>query len=214
MKDKNCYIFDIDGTLLDSKREIINCLNFVLNEFGKQSIPFENENSYIGPSVKESFIQFHNFSESEANEAASMYRKYYVERYLGKSNLYPKVYETLEKLKINNILCIASMKTEVQVEKFLNLFNLKNFFTIVKNASYDGTYTKSQMCKDIKSELKFNCNSFSLIGDTQGDFIAAQNSHINFIFASYGYGGRTSTSSSIRTINNISEIQYIKRYRA
>ena len=189
-------------------------MNFVLNEFGKQSIPFENENSYIGPSVKESFIQLHNFSESEANEAASMYRKSYVERYLGQSNLYPKVYETLEKLKINNILCIASMKTEVQVEKFLNLFNLKNFFTIVKNASYDGTYTKSQMCKDIKSELKFNCNSFSLIGDTQGDFIAAQNSHINFIFASYGYGGRTSTSSSIRTINNISEIQYIKRYRA
>ena len=57
MKNKKCIVFDVDGTICDTKNGIIKALNYVLNMYGKSFISHDNEDLYIGPSIKESLMK-------------------------------------------------------------------------------------------------------------------------------------------------------------
>ena len=121
-------VFDVDGTLCDTREGIISALNDVLARYHVQSISSEDECKYIGPSVRDSFIRYHNFSMKDAEEATKIYREIYVSSYIVKSKLYNGIKELLITLKNDGcILCLATMKTQKQVEKLLDFFSFYYF---------------------------------------------------------------------------------------
>lgn len=184
---KGVIIFDLDGTIVDTKKGIIEALNFVLCSYGMQKIRREDEWDYIGPSVYDSFKNKMGFSEDKAKEATFLYRKNYIEKNIYNFELYHGVKEVLLELKKRGyILGIATMKTKKQVEKLFELANLIDFFDIIKYALDDGSYKKYQMLLDIKKH--YQCEYYYMIGDTIGDYNAAKDAEIQFVFANYGYG--------------------------
>ena len=42
------FLFDLDGTLIDSKRDLVNSVNFMLREMKRDELPLETVASYIG----------------------------------------------------------------------------------------------------------------------------------------------------------------------
>src|SRR5258708_15148778 len=42
------FLFDLDGTLIDSKLDLVNSVNFMLREMGREVLPLATVASYIG----------------------------------------------------------------------------------------------------------------------------------------------------------------------
>lgn len=195
-------IFDIDGTLFDTKPGIISCLNDVLDSFGLEPIKEDEQDKYIGPSVKDSFIKYHNFDEEQAVEATKMYREKYVNRYIEESVPYDGLLDVLRYIRFKKYkLCIATMKTRKQVDKLLELFFLDNTFNLIETAKEEGGYTKSEMLQNIKKQYKNS--EYIFIGDTNGDYKAAIKADMPFVYAAYGYGDINEEVKSIDSLRDM-----------
>ena len=201
---KKVVVFDVDGTLFDTKRGIIDALNCVLRSYGEEPIEESKGNKYIGPSIKESLVRLHGFDEKKACEGTEFYRKIYVERFIGKSVAYQGMEKMLIKLKETGcILGIATMKTRPQIDRMMDLFNLRTCFSVIKTAREDGSLNKEQMLKQI-SGLYGEGFSYYMIGDTMGDYLASQNAGYEFIAVDYGYGDINGLNC--RHVRNLEEL--------
>ncbi len=180
-------IFDIDGTIFDTKAGIIACINDVLKHYGKEPIPENDTDKYIGPAIKDSLMKFNEFSEIAATEATREYREKYVAKYVSDSTPYDGLISLLKEIKDKgHKLCIATMKTRGQVEKLLDSFKISGLFDIVETAKDEGGYTKADMLNSINNRVADS--EFLFVGDTNGDYKAALKADMPFIYAGYGYG--------------------------
>ena len=188
MKNKKCIVIDVDGTIYDTKIGIIKALNYVLNMYGKSFISHDNEDLYIGPSIKESLMKYQGFDEIVATEATTLYRKIYVEKFVEEYTPYEEIEKVFQKLiRKGYVLGIATMKTFPQVERILCLSGFLSYFEEIKAARENGSLLKSQMLIDIKRKYNF-ISDFYMVGDTYGDYKASLEAGYKFIAADYGYG--------------------------
>ena len=65
-------LFDLDGTLTDSKEGIVNCVSYALDHFNIKYSLDELE-VFVGPPLKEQFMSFANLSQEEAEELLQLY---------------------------------------------------------------------------------------------------------------------------------------------
>lgn len=203
---RRLIVFDLDGTLFDTKRGIIAALNYVLQEYGISSIPTDQQDKYIGPPIKVSLMNYNGFSGEKSEEATNLYREVYVQRFISQSEPYPYLKETLSALRdLGFELGIATMKTQKQVDRLLDLFGLADSFGIIKTAREDGSLSKQQMLIDIREHYKSEIVDVVMVGDTQGDYEAAKNAKCDFIAADYGYGN-INASLDTKRLNELKDI--------
>lgn len=151
MKKRYGIIFDVDGTLFDTRVGIIQALNYVLKFHHREPIEKSDESKYIGPPVKKALIEYQGMDEVEAEDAAMSYRQYYVEKFIRASVLYDGTLETLDTLKrAGCFLGIATMKTMPQLETLLRNFDCYDCFSVLKAAREDGGLSKAQMLRNIR----------------------------------------------------------------
>lgn len=62
-------LFDLDGTLTDPKEGITKSVEYALNSFGIQVASLDELEPFIGPPLKDSFMEFYGFSEVEIGRA-------------------------------------------------------------------------------------------------------------------------------------------------
>ena len=180
-------VFDVDGTLFDTKAGITSTINDVLSRYNMDPIDTEAD-KYIGPPIKQSLIKYKGFMEKDAEEATLMYRSIYINQYISMSKLYDGMEETLQTLISKGYkLCIATMKTKSQIDKLLDISGCEKYFDLVYAAREDGSLSKGQMLNSIKQETNHNA-TYYMVGDTMGDYNAAKEAGYKFIAADYGYG--------------------------
>ena len=136
---KKYILFDLDGTIIDPKEGITKSVAYALNKF---EIKVDNLNElckFIGPPLKDSFIEYYNFSEDEAEKAIKYYREYFADRGIYENKLYKGFEDILISLKENNkVLIVATSKPTIFATKILENFNLSNYFTFVSGSNFDG----------------------------------------------------------------------------
>lgn len=182
-------IFDVDGTLFDTSPGIFRCINFVLKSM-QYPVLEENElRKFIGPPVYESFTRICKMSAEEAERATQMYRSSYVEKFIGLSELYEGMDILLKKLKSDGAkICIATMKTDTQIERLLDIFNLSEAFDVVASASTNVKKSKSDIINEALKATKTSCKDAVMIGDSLYDALGAKQAGTDFIAVSYGFG--------------------------
>ena len=181
-------VFDVDGTLFDTKPGIIKAINDVLNGFGMGCINATDEDKWIGPPIRDSFKKISGMSNEQAEEATKRYRRIYTEIYISESFLYEGMENVLNRLKSDGAhLCIATMKTKEQMDRLLSLKNMINVFEVVETAALDGSKSKVEMLDMIKNKF-INSKYFYMVGDTVSDLEAANKAGFSFIEVDYGYG--------------------------
>ena len=95
MKNKeNIVAFDLDGTLLDSADDLINCLNLILKEEGKNTVKKKNIHNLLGNGalamIKEAFkINHEDLNKYEAERLTKKFLFYYKNECVKKSKLFP-----------------------------------------------------------------------------------------------------------------------------
>ncbi|WP_133016715.1 HAD family hydrolase [Clostridium cuniculi] len=188
---KKYILFDLDGTIIDPKEGITKSVAYALNKF---EIKVDNLNElckFIGPPLKDSFIEYYNFSEDEAEKAIKYYREYFADRGIYENKLYKGFEEILISLKENNkVLMVTTSKPTIFATKILENFNLSKYFTFVSGSNFDGSRVRKSEVIQYALEIN-NIKDLSevvMIGDRKHDIYGAKEVGVDSIGVLYGYG--------------------------
>ena len=205
--NKKIIVFDVDGTLFDTKPGIFDALEDVFEHFGLGEFNHEIGDKYIGPSIKDSMMKFHGMNETKAQEVALYYRQVYIDHYIQNSTPYDGIRELIDKLLDEGYrLAIATNKTSRQVEKLFSVTEVeKGRFFAIKTAIENGGLTKTEMLQQIVEETG-ESHSVVMIGDTFGDQKAAEAARVGFVGVTYGYGFDTQETYDFLTVGKIQDM--------
>lgn len=186
----NTVIFDFDGTLFDTGEGITECVSIALDELGYPPLSQTDLETFIGPSLYDSFKNKCGIEGEDAEKAILTFRKHYHADGIYKSHLYDGILELLKELKSNNIkTAIASSKPQVMIEKLVDKYNLSPFFDNIIGA--DGAEKSSKKAGYILGNIDYlNADKLSciMIGDRIFDINAAKDAGIDSAYVLYGYG--------------------------
>lgn len=196
-------IFDLDGTLWDSSKEVTESWNIALKRCNIDlRITVKDMHNLMGKTLEDiSNIIFSNLPKERALEIMNECVKE-EDSYISKHGgiLYPQLKETLKQLSLKYKLFIVSNCQEGYIEAFLEYHNLGKYFLDFENAGR----TKRPKGENIKSIIdRNNLDKAVYIGDTQGDYDATKIAGIPFIHAKYGFG---KINEETNFINEISEL--------
>jgi len=186
-------LFDLDGTLSDSKQGIINAATYAIKAMGVTSSNFEgNPHMLIGPPLREVLRLIHPFTDTELEEVVRKYREYYGQKGMLENTVYPGIMELLAKLHQEGItMAIATSKHMTFAKTIAQHFGMSKYFQVIMGAESDGSRErKSEVITAALAELggKHNFDKIIMIGDREHDIIGAKETNITGIGVTWGYG--------------------------
>jgi phosphoglycolate phosphatase len=196
-------LFDLDGTLTDSKEGITRSAQYALKQFGIDEPDRDKLTWFIGPPIRESLIEHYNFSTAEAEKAARHYREYFSTTGIFENALYPGIVDMLGDLKNKGVaMAVATSKPTVFAEKIVKYFGIEQFFETIAGSEIDGHRSKKaeviRFCLDtIDRDHKRNA---VMVGDRKYDVIGAQEVSIDSIGVLWGYGSQEELESAKATM--------------
>ena len=200
-------LFDLDGTLSDPQEGICGCINHALSYYGMKK-PVSELTQFIGPPLLKSFEGL--VGVENAKDAVEYYRERFSEIGWRENQIYPNVKETLAALKEKGyILCTASSKPQIYVEKILHYFDIAQYFTVIGGASIDGKIgEKEQVIEVVLEAVNAEKETTVMVGDTRFDLIGAEIMGLDAIGCTYGFGSREELMQykHIALIDDITEI--------
>lgn len=197
-------IFDLDGTLWDSSKQVVCAWNEVLKRCDDidYEITEKDMQSVMGKVIEEcAGILFKDVSEKRGIEIIKKCcneEQVYLREHGG--TLYRHLEETLKKLRKNYKMFIVSNCQDGYIESFFEYHKLDKYFDDYENPGRTG------LCKGENIKLIIERNKLEkavYVGDTQGDYEASIIANIPFIYAKYGFG---KIHKKTEFINNIEEL--------
>ncbi len=185
------FIFDLDGTITNSEKGIINSVRYALNYFGIEK-DFETLRKFIGPPLESSFIKFANLSKDEAIVAVGKYREYYSPKGIFENELYEGIIEFLEFLKEREKkVILATSKPWIYAEIILEHFNIKKYFDFVGGSELNGVRTnKGEVIEYVIRKCQIDVKKAYMIGDRKHDIIGGRENKVETIGVLYGFGDK------------------------
>ena len=136
---KEYLLFDLDGTLTDPKVGITTCVQYALKSFGIDEPDLDKLEPFIGPPLKDSFMQFYEMNEKDAEAAVEKYRERFKDVGLFENEVYEGIPQMLRILRNKGMhLAVASSKPTVYVERILEHFEIREYFEAVVGSELDG----------------------------------------------------------------------------
>lgn len=184
------YIFDLDGTLLDTSPGVFAAFRGALARLGRPEPTDEILAGTIGPTLKSSFVNLFGVPEEAAEDAVRIYREEYAAGAMFHAERYDGMAELLQILKEKGCaLGVASYKLESYIEPVLERFDLAAYFDVFCGVR-DEWESKAQIIGRCLSGLSCPPQQAVMIGDSPYDAIGAKEAGIAFIGAGYGFGFR------------------------
>lgn len=184
--------FDLDGTLTDSALGITRSVKYALKKYGIIEEDQSKLNKFVGPPLKDSFMNLYGFGEEQAVEAIQVYREYYEVTGIKENSVYFGVEDMLKALKnAGKKLCVATSKPELYAKQILEFFNLDGYFEFVGGASMDEKFvTKADIINYVADSCSLSDKSkIIMVGDREHDILGAKTFGVKSIGVLYGYGG-------------------------
>ena len=188
-------LFDLDGTLTDSGEGITKSAQYALEiEFGiKVEDPHELD-FFVGPPLKDSFMEYAGLTEGEAIRAIRAYRERYTVTGIYENRLYDGIGSLLAALTTEGFqIALASSKPTEFCVQILRYFGIAQYFTAIVGSELNGNRVqKSEVIEEALRRIgKSNSRSdVVLVGDRKYDVEGARAAGISSIGVTYGYGSR------------------------
>ncbi|MBR2038292.1 MAG: HAD family hydrolase, partial [Lachnospiraceae bacterium] len=192
--NKKYILFDLDGTLTDPKVGICTCVQYALKAFDIEEPDLDKLEPFIGPPLKDSFMQYYGLSEEQAEAAIEKYRERFSVTGKFENKIYEGISALLSDLKDYGYhLAVASSKPECFVKDILNHFNVTKYFEVIVGSELDGTrIDKAEVIHEALNQLfhygKIRKEQVVMIGDRKFDVEGAKEIGVTSVAVSYGYG--------------------------
>lgn len=191
MNNFKYILFDLDGTLIDSGKGIINAVKYALKKYG---IDEKNEallRSFVGPPLNQQFAKCYGFSAEKSLEAVLVFREYYETKGILENEMYESIDKVLQQLKNQRkYLMVATSKPEKFAHNILAQHDLEKYFDFIGGSLVDGSrVTKVQVLDYVLKTNKISdLNEVLMIGDTKFDILGAKHFGLKSLAVTYGYG--------------------------
>lgn len=191
---KKYLLFDLDGTLTDPKVGICTCVQYALSSFGIEEPDLDKLEPFIGPPLKDSFMEYYHMDEAQAEAAVEKYRERFRDTGIFENKLYDGIPEMLNALNSKGMfMAIASSKPTEFVRRILEHFKIAKYFKVVVGSEMDGSRTKKEeVIQEALRQLFGNWpvekSKVYMIGDRSFDVEGARIAGVESVGVTYGYG--------------------------
>ena len=190
-------LFDLDGTLTDPREGITKSVQFALAQQGISEPDLKKLEPFIGPPLKDSFMEFYGMTEEQAAQGVADYRKRFAPIGKFENEVYPGIPEMLGSLKRAGIrLAVASSKPETFVWDILKYFKLDGYFDVVTGSELDGTRSrKEEVVEEALHRLELDGQPVSrencvMVGDRRFDIEGGRQFQLTTVGVTYGYAAK------------------------
>jgi phosphoglycolate phosphatase len=183
-------IFDLDGTLIDSQRDLILSVNAMLREMGREELHEVTISGYIGHGAPQLVRRAlgGNAGDQDCERALQFFLSHYNEHKLDNTRAYPGVPEALESLAHYPMALLTNKPVRVSV-RILEGLGLAGYFRAVYGGNSFGTKKPDPLgANTILREFAASPNQAMLIGDSEVDVQTARNAGTLAAAVNYGFG--------------------------
>ncbi|HET9995285.1 MAG TPA: HAD-IA family hydrolase [Candidatus Acidoferrum sp.] len=183
-------IFDLDGTLIDSKRDLILSVNAMLRELGREELHEDTISGYIGHGAPQLVGQAlgNGASEEERDRALKYFLSYYEDHKMDSTCAYPGVPEALDQLADYPMAILTNKPVRISV-RILEALGLAKYFRAVYGGNSFATKKPDPLgANTILRELAAAPVEAILIGDSEVDMQTARNAGTLAAAVNYGFG--------------------------
>lgn len=188
----HALIFDLDGTLIDSKRDLIHSVNAMLQEMGRKELEADTISGYIGHGAPQLVARAlgGTGTADELKHALQFFLSYYEEHKMDSTCAYPGVPDALAQLRRKDVPMAVLTNKPVRISvRILNELGLaKHFRAIYGGNSFETKKPDPLGANTILSELGASPRTAMVIGDSEVDVQTARNAGTLAAAVNYGFG--------------------------
>jgi phosphoglycolate phosphatase len=183
-------IFDLDGTLIDSKRDLIFSVNAMLEEMGREQLHEDTISGYIGHGAPQLVGQAlgNGATEAERARALKYFLAYYEDHKMDSTCAYPGVPEALAHLAAFPMAILTNKPVRISVRILEGLGLAKYFRAVYGGNSFETKKPDPLGALTILREFGAPPAEAMLIGDSEVDVQTARNAGTLAAAVNYGFG--------------------------
>lgn len=184
------FIFDLDGTLIDSKADLVNSVNAMLGETGREELPTSTIAGYIGHGAPQLIASSlgPGSTEIERAMALSIFLAHYEKHNLDATCAYPGVLEALTALAPHPMAVLTNKPLKMSLQ-ILEGLGLAKFFAAVHGGdSFEKKKPDPSGALSILQELSSPPRHSVMVGDSDVDIQTARNAGMQAAAVTYGFG--------------------------
>jgi len=191
-------IFDLDGTLIDSERDLAAAVNAMLVHFGRKELPIDVIGTYIGDGASmlirralgdpadRDFLQ----------QALNYFLSYYREHKLDTTYIYDGIEQAIQRIAQGNgrkrqLAVLTNKPVRVSRDILSGIGLLGNFFQVYGGNSFDTKKPDPLGANTLLKEAEAAPEQAVMVGDSQVDILTARNTGMWSVGVSYGFAPRT-----------------------
>jgi phosphoglycolate phosphatase len=183
-------IFDLDGTLIDSKLDLIHSVNAMLREMKRPQLAAETISGYIGHGAPQLVVRAlgGTATEEELKHALQFFLGYYEQHKMDNTCAYPGVPGTLEQLSHVPMAVLTNKPARISV-RILNSLGLAKYFrSIYGGNSFESKKPDPFGANKILQEFGVAARDTLIVGDSEVDIQTARNAGTQAAAVNYGFG--------------------------
>ena len=188
------YIFDLDGTLLDTLQDLADSVNYALRQFGMPEHSLDDIRRFVGNGVR--LLMERAVPDGAQNpqfeEVFATFRQYYMQHSLDTTRPYDGIVETIHELKLRGCrLAVVSNKMMAATQELV-----AHFFPDVEVAigEHEAAGIRKKPAPDTVDEalrqLGVTREGAVYVGDSDVDLLTARNSGLPCISVLWGFRDR------------------------
>jgi len=188
-------IFDLDGTLIDSRLDLANAVNATRRHMGMSALENERVYTYVGNGapvlIRRSLGD--QATEAEVQEALEFFLEYYREHELDNTVLYPGVKESLDRMR-DARKCMAVLTNKpVNMSRAIveGLGVGGHFFRVYGGNSFEFKKPNAIGVETLLAETGLDRERAMMVGDSSVDVQTARNGGIACCGVTYGFQPET-----------------------
>lgn len=188
-------IFDLDGTLADTKLDMANSVNATRAHFGLAALPNELVYSYVGNGAPVLIRKAlgPGYTDEEVQRALEYFLSCYRDRMLEHTTLYPGVRESLDRLKAEGVpMAVLTNKPVRFSQEILNGLGVGgHFFRVYGGNSFEQKKPDPWGVEVLLAEAGVSKERALMVGDSAVDVVTARNAGIAVCGVTYGFQPET-----------------------
>src|SRR6185312_8129836 len=192
-------IFDLDGTLIDSRLDLMHSVNAMLRHLGRPDLPGEVVASYVGDGAPMLIRRALGDSKDEKlfKDALEFFLAYYKEHKLDHTTVYAGIPEALRQIRSNGKrrqMAVLSNKPVNPSRAIVEALGLAPFFTHVYGGNSFRTKKPDPLgIRTILKEIGIAADHALMVGDSAIDILTGRNAGLATCGVTYGFAPHTLT---------------------
>jgi len=208
------FIFDLDGTLIDSKMDLVHSVNEMLRVTRRAELPGDVIASYVGHGAPQLIASALGpaSTDEERREGLAVFMKCYGEKKLEQTRPYPGVEEGLRALDGTPMAVLSNKPTKMSVD-ILESFGLAHYFQCVYGGdSFEKKKPDPTGALAVLKELRATAEDTAMVGDSDVDAQTARNAGMLAIGVTYGFGQHDRQTNPFDVyVANLGELMVLKK---